>query len=315
MSDFPFRQVCADYGAQLTYVEMLTARAIIHANTKTMAMLKVRRGTGKLGVQVTGPTADEIYQAIRIIDDYDYDTIDINMGCPVRKVVNNGSGSALLRDPAHTYRVVAAARRATDKPLSAKIRLGWTRDQLNYLEVGRAIADAGGEWITVHGRTRNERYDRRVDLDSIAHLKQQLSIPVIGNGDLFTVNDFRKMHRRTAVDALMISRGALGNPWLFQGQTTISIASWLEGVERHLTYQQQEYGDEPGAARRMRKHLLWYVKGWPQARTVKEKITTLSSLTDAVELIKSYASTLDSLGADCRVWRSSSHQNDDYPLT
>lgn len=312
MSDFPFRQVCADYGAQLTYVEMLTARAIIYANNKTMSMLKVRRGTGKLGVQVTGPTADEIYQAVRIIDHYDYDTIDINMGCPVRKVVNNGSGSALLRDPRHAYRVVAAARRATNKPLSVKIRLGWTRDQLNYLEVGRAIAEAGGEWVTVHGRTRNERYDRRVDLDSIAHLKRELSIPVVGNGDLFTVDDFRRMHQQTGIDALMISRGALGNPWLFQGQTAISVASWLEGVERHLSYQRQEYGDDPTAAIRMRKHLLWYVKGWPQARVIKDRITKLSSLTTAFELIKNYASTLVSSKVKCRAWRDGIYQDPYY---
>lgn len=310
MSDFPFRQICADYGAQLTYVEMLTARAIIYANKKTMAMLRVKRGTGKLGVQVTAPTADEIYQAVRIIDDYDYDTIDINMGCPVRKVVNNGSGSALLRDPIHAHRVVAAARRATNKPLSVKIRLGWTREQLNYLEVGRAIAEAGGEWVTVHGRTRNERYDRRVDLDSIAHLKQELSIPVIGNGDLFTADDFQTMSRQTNVDALMISRGALGNPWIFNRSTTTSVASWLEGVNRHLSYQQQEYGDDQNAAIRMRKHLLWYVKGWPQGRAIKDKITRLSSLTLAFELIKSYASALASSEVRCRACRSCIRRDD-----
>ena len=288
---------------------MLTARAIIYENNKTMSMLKVRRGTGKLGVQVTGPTADEIYQAVRIIDHYDYDTIDINMGCPVRKVVNNGSGSALLRDPKHAFRVVAAARRATNKPLSVKIRLGWSRNQLNYLEIGRAIAEAGGEWVTVHGRTRNERYDRRVDLDSIAHLKRELSIPVIGNGDLFSADDFRRMHQQTGVDALMISRGALGNPWLFQGQTAISVASWFEGVERHLSYQRQEYGDDPIAAIRMRKHLLWYVKGWPQARAIKDKIIKLSSLTTAIELIRSYASTLINSEVEYRTWRDNSYQD------
>ena len=170
VSDFPFHTLCAAQGACLTYIEMLAAQPILYGNRRTREMMAVKREVGALGVQLTGRSAQEIGAAVARLDEEDYDTIDINMGCPVRKVVGSGCGSALLRDVTGVYRVMCAARRATHKPLSLKIRLGWDRQQLNYVEVGRAAQDAGADWITVHGRTRSENYSKRVDLDAIALL-------------------------------------------------------------------------------------------------------------------------------------------------
>lgn len=308
VSDYPFRALCARRGACLTYIEMLSAQPIIRGNQRTRAMMAVKCEHGALGVQLTGRDEHEIAAAIAVLDRHGYDTIDINMGCPVRKVVNTGCGSALLRDVQGVYRIMRAARQATTKPLSLKIRLGWDRSQLNYVQVGKAAEDAGADWITVHGRTRSENYSRRVDLAAIAALKSALRIPVIGNGDLLSYEDCVQMRAQTGVDALMISRGALGNPWIFQERFVASrelgISEWLQGVEEHLQRQQQEYGDTPRASACMRKHLLWYLKGWPRARELKKKCNTLDRITLAIDLVREYALELQTVGAECRRWRT-----------
>ena len=230
VSDFPFRHICHDYGAELTYIEMLSAQPIIRKNQKTLTMMACKKANGKLGVQLTGRNADEIKEAVTILDGLPYDTIDLNMGCPVKKVVNNGCGSALLKDPQLVYRVVSDARRATSKPLSVKIRLGWDRDQLNYLLIGKAAQDGGADWVTVHGRTRSENYSKRVDLHAIKCLRLHLTIPVIGNGDLLSHRDCQRMRQVTGVAGCMISRGALGNPWIFRNNSKqIDIQHWLDG--------------------------------------------------------------------------------------
>ena len=302
VSDFPFRTLCAAQGACLTYIEMLAAQPILHGNRRTREMMAVKREVGALGVQLTGRNEHEIGAAVARLDEEDYDTIDINMGCPVRKVVGSGCGSALLRDVTGVYRIMRAAREATQKPLSLKIRLGWDRQQLNYVEVGRAAQDAGADWITVHGRTRSENYSKRVDLDAIAQLKATLRIPVIGNGDLLSAVDFMHMREQTRVDALMISRGALGNPWIFRAQQeeNLNINEWLRVVEEHLQRHRREYGETLRATVCMRKHLLWYLKGWPRAREIKQKITTLARIGIAFDLLREYADNLRAAGI---TWR------------
>ena len=302
VSDFPFRALCAAQGACLTYIEMLAAQPIVRDNRRTLELMAVKREQGALGVQLTGRDEHEIGAAVARLDAYDYDTIDINMGCPVRKVVGNGCGSALLRDVAGVYRIVRAARRATQKPLSLKIRLGWDRTELNYVQVGIAAQEAGADWITVHGRTRTENYSKRVDLDAIAALKTALRIPVIGNGDLLSGTDFIHMQAQTRVDALMIARGALGNPWIFRTcpAANLNLDEWLRGIEEHLHRQRQEYGDTLRAVVCMRKHLLWYLKGWPQARGLKQKITMLDRIGLAFDLVREYADRLQAAGVSGR---------------
>ena len=302
VSDFPFRALCAAQGACLTYIEMLAAQPILRGNRRTLDMMAVKREKAALGVQLTGRDEHEIGDAVARLDAYDYDTIDINMGCPVRKVVGSGCGSALLRDVVGVYRIMRAARRATQKPLSLKIRLGWDRTELNYVQVGIAAQEAGADWITVHGRTRTENYSKRVDLVAVAALKAALRIPVIGNGDLFSSADFAHMRGQTRVDALMISRGALGNPWIFRTRHAekININEWLRGIEEHLQRQRQEYGDTLRAIVCMRKHLLWYLKGWPHARELKQKITTLDRIGLAFDLLRDYVDSLQAAGVGGR---------------
>lgn len=311
VSDFPFRALCAAQGACLTYIEMLAAQPIIRGNRRTREMMAVKREKSALGVQLTGRDEHEIGAAVARLDAYDYDTIDINMGCPVRKVVGNGCGSALLRDVAGVYRIVRAARQATQKPLSLKIRLGWDRTELNYVQVGIAAQEAGADWVTVHGRTRAENYSKRVDLDAIAALKEALRIPVIGNGDLLSGADFIHMQTQTQVDALMIARGALGNPWIFQTRsaTKLSLDEWLRGIEEHLHRQRREYGDTLRAVVCMRKHLLWYLRGWPQARELKQKITSLDRIGLAFDLVREYADRLQAAEVG---WRRKSMHGYDF---
>ncbi|MDE3269694.1 MAG: tRNA dihydrouridine synthase DusB [Pseudomonadota bacterium] len=297
VSDFPFRRLCHDYGAQLTYIEMLSSQPIIRGNRRTLAMMACKKGNGKLGVQLTGQNPDEIGAAVRILDDHDYDTIDINMGCPVRKVVNSGCGSALLRDERLVHQVVARARQATSKPLSVKIRLGWDRQHLNYLAVGKAASDGGADWLTVHGRTRSENYSRRVDLDAIKTLRAALPIPVIGNGDLLAFHDYQRMLATTGVAACMIARGAMGNPWIFRYRPQrLGVDEWQTGVLKHLHYQQQEYGDSIRAISCMRKHLLWYLKGWSGSKPFKEQVLKLESFAAAQQVIADCVALLNAAG-------------------
>lgn len=296
VSDHPFRRVCTNKGADLTYVEMISATAMLYNSEKTYKMLKRHDSEKVLGVQITGRSAEDVGQACDILNKMNFDTIDINMGCPVKKVVKTGSGSGILKDPERVYQTVKAAIAATDLPVSAKIRIGWDRSTVNYEEVTQAINEAGAAFMTVHGRTRSEDYSFPVDLESIAHLKKLSKIPVIGNGNIFSRQDADHMTNATGVDGLMVSRGALGNPWIFNeiklGSVEVSVDEWVKAVEDHLTWQQEEYGDTGAGAICMRKHLLWYVKGWDGAKILRERINEASSLTVAMELLRMFVDHL-----------------------
>lgn len=302
VSDIPFRRVCAKYGADLTYVEMLSATALLFESERTYQMMRRHQSAEPiLGVQVTGKSADEVGRAVAILDQLSYETIDINMGCPVRKVVTAGCGSAILKDPERARLTVRQAVQATRKPLSVKIRLGWDKNTLTGLEVAQAAAEEGAAWLTVHGRLRSDDYSVPVDLEGIAAIKSRLKIPVLGNGNVFGSQDARLFREATGVDGLMVSRGALGNPWIFRelktGQSKVTLDEWRDTVLEHLRWQTEEYGDRGFAAVCMRKHLLWYVKGWPQARRRREEISQLPSLAEAASLVSRYADDLAAAGS------------------
>jgi tRNA-dihydrouridine synthase B len=301
VSDIPFRRVCTKYGADLTYVEMLSATALLFESERTYQMMR-RHKTEEplLGVQVTGKSADETARAVAVLDKLSYETIDINMGCPVRKVVSAGCGSAILKDPERVHETVRLAVQATSKPLSVKIRLGWDKSTLTGLEVADAAASAGAAWITVHGRLRSDDYSVPVDLEKVAAIKRRVGVPVVGNGNIFGGRDADFFRRATGVDGVMVSRGALGNPWIFReiktGQTSVTLDEWRDTVLDHLRWQVEEYGDRSFAAVCMRKHLLWYVKGWPHARRCREEIAQLPSLADASALVCRFADQLAAAG-------------------
>lgn len=311
VSDHPFRRICARYGADLTFVEMLSATAIIYGNLRTLDMMERHPSETILGVQLTGRSADEVGQAVAILNDYPFDTVDLNMGCPVRKVVNGGSGSAILKDPQRVYDTVRAAVANTDRPVSAKIRIGWDHHSINAVETAQAAEAGGAVWVTVHGRTRNDDYAVPVNLEQIALVKQGLRIPVVGNGNIFAQSDAWYMQEKTGVDGIMVSRGALGNPWIFRelatGQTTVTLDEWLNAVLDHMAWHAEMHGSTGMGALRMRKHMLWYVKGWPGARKVRAVINDVNDLDVAKSLITAFAEDLAKDGARAR---SAGHEDD-----
>lgn len=300
VSDHPFRRVCAALGADLTYVEMLSATALLFESPRTYQMMRRHPEEGILGVQVTGRHADEIGRAVEVLGRLSYETIDLNMGCPVAKVAGAGCGSGLLRRPEAIYGIVQAAVQATDKPLSVKIRLGWDRSSPTGLEVAEAAAAAGAAWLTVHGRYRCDDYGVPVDLGGIAMIKSRLAVPVLGNGNIFARADAAGMEQDAQVDGVMVSRGALGNPWIFRelktGDAQVTLEEWRDVVLRHLTYQEEQYGSSGHGAVCMRKHLLWYVKGWPGAKRLREQMSHVESMAGARALIEEFAEDLGRQG-------------------
>ncbi|MFK7871996.1 MAG: tRNA dihydrouridine synthase [Oligoflexales bacterium] len=304
VSDYPFRVVCADHGADLSYVEMLSATALVHSSQKTFDMLAKHTSEKVLGVQLTSRNADELGEAVAILDRFDFQTIDINMGCPVRKVVRNGGGSAILQDVERVAKTVAAAKKSTLKPVSAKIRLGWDRQSLNYLEVAKAVESEGACWLTVHGRTRSDDYSAAVDLDALAQIKSAVSIPVIGNGNIFSVYDQEAMSK-TGVDGFMVSRGALGNPWIFNElkgfDASPTLDEWQQTVLKHIALQEEAYGNRQPPVIVMRKHLLWYLKGWPGGKAVREKMSHVVSFEEASRLICDFSDQLRAQGFEKRL--------------
>ena len=289
VSDHPFRRICTKHGADLTYVEMISATALLYESRRTYDMLKRHESEERLGVQITGKTADETAAAIKLLAEMNFETIDINMGCPVKKVVKTGCGSAILKDPARVFETVEKSRAVCSKPLSVKIRIGWDRANINTRTVTKAAEDAGADWITIHGRTREDDYSVPVNLNELRETKEQAAIPVIGNGNIFSRNDAHEMMSKSQVDGVMVSRGALGNPWVFADikgrQEPVHIDEWFDTVSQHLAWQLEEYGDRGMSAICMRKHLLWYTKGWPSGKKARETINKTQTTAEAKEVL------------------------------
>jgi nifR3 family TIM-barrel protein len=302
VTDVPFRRICRELGAGLTFIEMLSAVALLIRNRRTMDMLARHPDERVLGVQVTGPDPERVFAAVRALDEMGFDAIDLNMGCPVRKVVGSGLGSALLKDTGRLEEIVRAARAATKRPLSAKIRLGFTGASINVEANAAAIARAGADMLTIHGRTREDTYAVRVSLPGIAAgiaaaRAVNPRMIAIGNGDILAAADAVAMANATGCDGVMVSRGALGNPWIFRalagrGPEDPTVAEWEETVLRHLDYHAAHYGDTESAARLTRKHLLWYASGFPRVHRLREVFNTVASLDEARRAVSAFARTL-----------------------
>ncbi len=299
VTDTPFRRICADYGAALTYVEMLVSVAVIYKSKRTWEMMNRHPSETRLGVQLTGRNVDEVVKAAAMLDKQGFDTIDINMGCPVRKVVHSGSGSAFLKDPERISETLRQVKAVVTRPLSAKCRIGFTQEKLNITDVAARMATAGCDGITIHGRTRDCTYAAPVQYDMIrsgadAARAVNPSVPVLGNGNVFDLQTASLMLERTGVDGVMVSRGSLGNPWIFSELIDPSfkqptIVEWLDGVLRHFDYHKEYYGDTEYSARLMRKHLIWYANGFPYSAALRGFFNTVTSLADAKAELKSYA--------------------------
>ncbi len=303
VSDVPFRRICAEMGAGLTFVEMLAAGAVLQGNRATVRVLVQHPEEPRVGAQITGPEPDSVAEACRVLEGEGYAPIDLNMGCPVRKIVRKGWGSALLRDPGQVSRIVEACRGAVAGTLSVKIRIGYHPGAINVDDVAERIARAGADMLTIHGRTRSDHYGVPVDLEAIrrggarARAASGRDIVIIGNGDVLRAEDAAPMMREAECDGVMISRGALGNPWIFQrledpAKSHPTIGQWREVLFRHLDYHEAHYGRDEHAAVLVRKHLLWYVSGFPSTRRLRERVRSLVDLDDVRREVDRYVEGL-----------------------
>ena len=264
----PARLLAREHGASLCFTEMVSVNGLAHDGRKSVALMTGEAEDRPLGVQLFGNDPQLLAEGARIATEYG-DLIDINMGCPVRKVVNSGAGSALLRDPSRVRDIVSAVRRATTLPLTVKIRSGWHAEDRNYLEIAHIAQEEGCDAVTLHPRSRSQMFDGTAEWSQIGELRSTLRIPVIGSGDLFTPEDVKNMLARTGCDGVMIARGALGNPWIFRSALQLLAGEEPSGPSRterlnaalcHLRGFIALAGERT-ALQEMRKHFCWYAKG------------------------------------------------------
>jgi nifR3 family TIM-barrel protein len=303
VSDQSYRKLARRFGAGLVYSEMISDMGLIYNQPGTWEMLEdFVKPDGPVSVQIFGSDAEAMYKASVIVSEHTAcSIIDINMGCPTPKIVKNGEGSALMLKPDLAAEIVRAVIRGTNRPVTVKIRKGWDDAHLNAVEFARRMEDAGAAAIAVHGRTREQFYSGLADWQVIKAVKQAVSVPVFGNGDIWEPQDADRMIKETHCDAVMIARGALGNPWLFQRVSrylgTGEVVPMPDPVERmrlareHLTLAIADVGEYTGV-REMRKHLAWYTKGLPGAATFREKINQATDPKALDSMLGEFASHL-----------------------
>lgn len=269
ITDLPFRTIVREFGCGLAFTEMVSASGLVRGMGKTCRYLDSSPADRPLGVQLFGSDPEMLAEAARMTVERGADLVDINMGCPVKKVVKTGSGAALMRDPQRVAVILQAMRKATDLPLTLKIRAGWRHREVNALAIGRIAEECGVDAVILHPRTVDQGFGGDADWGLIAALKAQLRIPVIGSGDVRRPEDAARMIRETGCDGVMVGRGVLGNPWLIGnilsrlsgGEVSApSLAVRVEIIRRHLEMAVDYYGEKVGT-RDFRKHLLWYTKG------------------------------------------------------
>lgn len=291
VTDLPFRLICGEMGAGLVCMEMVSAKALTFKNKKTFDMLRTLPGEGVISCQLFGSEPEIMAEAVKMIEEYPFPIIDVNMGCPVPKVVNNGEGSALMKNPLLASRIVEAMVKATSKPVTVKIRAGFAKDNKNAVEMAHVLEESGAAAVAVHGRTREEYYSGTADWDIIAQVKDKVSIPVIGNGDVVDFTSAMRMKEQTGVDGIMVGRGARGNPWIFKSLNDgvdyekPTVAELKQMIARHATLLTEEKG-EYIAIREMRQHIAWYTTGYYNSTTLRRKINEIGRLDEMIEALE-----------------------------
>lgn len=295
-TDLPFRILAFKMGVDIAYSEMISAKAMCYGDRKTMEMLETSPEEGDIGVQLFGSEEEILEKATRILNERnDISKIDLNLGCPAPKIVKNGEGATLLKNPKKIYSLIKSIKSSTDKPVSGKIRLG-IEDNLNYLEVSRAIEEAGADFIIVHGRTREQFYSGKANWEAIGEIKAKISIPVIGNGDIKSGFDAKLAIENYNVDGIMIGRGAIGNPWIFkeikeyfsnENDFEIQELEKFDIIFEHIDLMCQYKGEKVGIPE-MRKHLHAYLKGMKNSSYLKNKINIIKSKDQLIQVLKEY---------------------------
>ena len=280
ITDGAFRRICFQMGAAMACSEMVSAKGLFYGDKKTGKLLEILPGEGPVGYQIFGHEPDIMAFAARELEKYDNAFLDINMGCPVPKIVKNHEGSYLMKDPDLCFDLVQACVKNTKKPVTVKIRAGWDTDHINAAEVAGACESAGAAAVAVHGRTREQYYSGKANWSVIAAVKRAVSrIPVIGNGDVMSRADGIRMMEETGCDLVMIGRGALGNPWIFDKdhEGRPSPEELKAVMLRHLTDTAELKGDHI-AVLEMRKHVGWYLKGRPGAAAFRDQVNRIDDL-------------------------------------
>ena len=313
-TDYAFRKICRGFGAEYLVSEMVCAKALCYEQnikkslaaspSKTAPLAAIREQELPMAIQIFGSEPEYMAQAAKMIAENNYrgttsahvpSAIDINMGCPVAKIVSNGEGSALLKNPILAGKIVEAVVKAVDLPVTVKIRAGWDSNSINCVEMAKRLEASGASVICVHGRTREQQYAPFADWTHIANVKRAVSIPVIGNGDIFEPSDALRMLKETGCDGVMIGRGALGNPWIFENVVNllegreareISVNEVVDTALEHLSLMIESKGERAGIAE-SRKHLGWYMKGIRGAAELRNQINCAETLEELTAILLS----------------------------
>ena len=294
VTDLPFRLLCKEQGAGLLCLEMVSAKGIMYNNKNTKFLLTIDERERPVSLQLFGSDADIISEQAKRIEELPFDILDINMGCPVPKIVNNGDGSALMKNPLLAGEIIEKTARAIQKPVTVKIRKGFDEEHINAVEMAHIAQESGAAAIAVHGRTREQYYSGKADWEIIRKVKEAVKIPVIGNGDVWTPQDAIDMRKQTGCDGVMIGRGAQGNPWIFKQILHYEQTGELlekpspqevtEMILRHAKMQMEFKGEYTGM-REIRKHAAWYTAGYKNSAKLRGKINETETYEELKELL------------------------------